>query len=435
MLFIISILLLVVLVIVTAVIVQSIVKQSQTITSQAAGNIKPTSSPKLVYSPMSLISEYFDYSANPNAPCIQEDSTLSWSASGGLLPGESFVFTPQKPSCGNRAIMSKLVWDNSALQLTSAMPGTPAFFDANDAAASFIGKKITAPNFGNSAQLCMFTDTSAIQPYPFYTFTIKNIGSATAYNVKFTGLDKNDWPSNYYHHCLKGDADHDGWNDAGEELLLHYSYFVSGDYTKRKTFVGSSYLKDHGTLSPNDEIDFYPADFNDDGVVDATDIASISTHINQGNGITLDQRYNPNVSSQAFDWERYDLDGSGFVDQNDLNIVRSLVGQPIPPVTDAIPPTAKITQPFTNSSVTRGTQTLIGLYAWDNLAISKVEIYNNGNLLCSLTDPNAVKLPNPLFSCWWNVPNKPNATYVLTAKAYDAAGNVGTSTSVTVATN
>src|SRR5437667_2425985 len=87
---------------------------------------------------------------------------------------------------------------------------------------------------------------------------------------------------------------------------------------------------------------------------------------------------------------------------------------------DATPPTATITSPSAGSTVA-GTVT-IGVSASDNVGVTKVECYINDVLASTSTTGS--------FS--WNTTAYPNGSYTLRAKAYDAAGNVGTSATTTV---
>ncbi len=57
-----------------------------------------------------------------------------------------------------------------------------------------------------------------------------------------------------------------------------------------------------------------------------------------------------------------------------------------------------------------------------NVGVALVNFYVNGGLQCSGTGN----------TCNWNVPAKPGAAYSLQAIAYDAAGNAGSSSMITV---
>ena len=91
-------------------------------------------------------------------------------------------------------------------------------------------------------------------------------------------------------------------------------------------------------------------------------------------------------------------------------------------VADISSPTVSVTSPA-NSATVSGTVS-ITTSAADNVGVTKVEMYVNGVLLA--TDTAAP------YSFSWDTTAYTNGTYTLYAKAYDAAGNVGQSSSVTV---
>ncbi|RJS20689.1 serine protease [Corallococcus sp. H22C18031201] len=89
---------------------------------------------------------------------------------------------------------------------------------------------------------------------------------------------------------------------------------------------------------------------------------------------------------------------------------------------DTTAPTTSLTAPAAGA-VLSGTST-VSATASDNVGVSRVEFYAGTTLLgTDSTAPYAVD---------WNTASVANGAYVLTAKAYDAAGNVGTSSSVSV---
>jgi subtilisin family serine protease len=92
-------------------------------------------------------------------------------------------------------------------------------------------------------------------------------------------------------------------------------------------------------------------------------------------------------------------------------------------VRDSIAPTVNITSPANNATVTRRAIVTIAATATDNIGVTRVEFYVKGVLTC--TDTTAA------FTCTWTVPNT-KGVYTLQAKGYDAAGNVGTSSTVSV---
>ena len=89
---------------------------------------------------------------------------------------------------------------------------------------------------------------------------------------------------------------------------------------------------------------------------------------------------------------------------------------------DTAAPTASITSPANGANV-KGLVD-VSVSAADNVAVTEVELYVDG-------EPHATDLTSPyLFS--WDTTKETNVSHTLAAKAYDAAGNVGTSTTVTV---
>ncbi len=89
---------------------------------------------------------------------------------------------------------------------------------------------------------------------------------------------------------------------------------------------------------------------------------------------------------------------------------------------DTTPPVVSLTSPTSNSTVS-GTTTL-SASASDNIGVSRVEYYLDGNLLsASNLSP---------YSYGWNSATAANGSHTLFAKAYDAAGNAGQSTSISV---
>lgn len=90
---------------------------------------------------------------------------------------------------------------------------------------------------------------------------------------------------------------------------------------------------------------------------------------------------------------------------------------------DTTPPTVTITSPSNGASVFRNFTYTIRASATDNLKVAKVEFYINNVL--RTTDTTSP------YTSSWRVPNVRNASYTITAKAYDTSGNTATS-SITV---
>jgi hypothetical protein len=98
------------------------------------------------------------------------------------------------------------------------------------------------------------------------------------------------------------------------------------------------------------------------------------------------------------------------------------IGGGTPPPGDTTPPTTSITAPSAGSTVS-GTVTY-SANASDNVGVTRVEFYVGSTLIATdTTSP---------YSISWNTANHANGGYSLTTRAYDAAGNVGTSSAASV---
>lgn len=108
----------------------------------------------------------------------------------------------------------------------------------------------------------------------------------------------------------------------------------------------------------------------------------------------------------------------------DRNEALAVIPVPPQPAPEIVPPTVFITTPVSGSVVKRNSIINVVATASDNVEVTKVEFYNTGVLIC--TDVIAP------YNCAWKVPKNPNISYILQAKAHDAAGNTGVSNIVTV---
>lgn len=94
---------------------------------------------------------------------------------------------------------------------------------------------------------------------------------------------------------------------------------------------------------------------------------------------------------------------------------------------DSVAPRVVITSPAHGATIPRNALIQIKARARDNIAVSSVEIYVNGKLLCKDTVAP--------YACRWLVPAAPNAFYELTAVARDSNGNSSESRMVRVSSN
>jgi hypothetical protein len=88
------------------------------------------------------------------------------------------------------------------------------------------------------------------------------------------------------------------------------------------------------------------------------------------------------------------------------------------PTGDNTPPSVSIVSPLNGSIVAKKSNVTIAATASDNVGVARVEFLVNGALQCS-----DVSAP---YSCNWKVPNPPNRTYQIQARAFDGAGNSAT---------
>jgi subtilisin family serine protease len=91
-------------------------------------------------------------------------------------------------------------------------------------------------------------------------------------------------------------------------------------------------------------------------------------------------------------------------------------------VADTTPPVVAITQPLAGTRVTRNLT--IAVSATDNVGVAHVSIYVDNVQLC-----NDTQAP---YTCSWNPKKYSAGSHTITAKAWDAAGNVGQALPVTV---
>ena len=93
---------------------------------------------------------------------------------------------------------------------------------------------------------------------------------------------------------------------------------------------------------------------------------------------------------------------------------------------DTVAPTVAITSPANGTKVSN--QQKIVVTSSDNVGVTKLEVYLDGVLACTVTAPSIP--PSVLFT--WNTMGLPAGTHTLQTYAYDAAGNVGQSAVITV---
>jgi hypothetical protein len=167
---------------------------------------------------------------------------------------------------------------------------------------------------------------------------------------------------------------------------------------------------------------------NGSAVKETVNVSAAASGVVSSIGLSLDQASVMVVRgpSAAYTWNTtkvgngphswkataYDAAGNSIA----TSAVTTIVNNP-----DTTAPVIAITQPL-SAMVARKSRVTLAAAASDNVGVVKVEFYVNGTLRC--TDTAAP------YTCAWRVPAAAGKSYVLQAKAYDAAGNIAVSSSV-----
>lgn len=395
--------------------------------SSGSGGGSKKSSSDMTTLPLSLVSEDVQFQgSNGDDSCITEDDYLYWQAEGYLDPGETFTYAPPLPACDGyiAAISVSASWSGSGMEIKTIVPDTDMTSDNLEQQ----GMQLYASPNGTTAQLCMFPHF--LNGSRDYTISITNRSAEPITGIRIRGRSENDWPYLFYSSCFEADGDNDGWNDSLEHtmsLMVYPIGYIDGVYQKN-ILRGSDYLKSIATSGDGfDEIDGYPADFNDDGAVDAEDLAILSGYLGEGNGIPLEtitpNRDTAGFWNNVFPWRRYDLDADGYVGDEDAEIVEALIGKPVPMQKDILFPTARITYPTEGQVLVKGQYLQMRGHAWDNLKIARVDYLVDGRVACTATS-GATRYPSqsPFYQCGWTL-SKRNGSYELQMKIWDHTGN------------
>jgi len=94
------------------------------------------------------------------------------------------------------------------------------------------------------------------------------------------------------------------------------------------------------------------------------------------------------------------------------------------PVADTAAPVTAVTSPANGSSIASARSVNVTVASSDNIGVTKAELYINGRLVFTSTAGN--------FTYKWSTSKLARGTYQLQSRAYDAAGNVGSSSVVSV---
>lgn len=372
------------------------------------------------------------------------DDFMNWTVTGQIAPGDSYTYTPRWPISSASEVpdmSASLRWSGATtLRMTTVVPMNDQV-SAADPSVDHTGQTITAPVIGSTAALCMFFVPSNSVPTFNYALTITNVGTAAATSVSLTGQESNGYTSNFGPFCNRADADGDGWNDTLEEGTVDLTAPSSGTTAQKLNVLGVDYLGNKSATSTvNDEVDSYPPDVNDDGIVDQADVDEITSWVGQGTGVPQSRVDYSGVGPNRYQvqtglWRRYDLNGDGLVTAADVSWVQAEVGRPVPDPVDVIAPWVAF-DPSSGTSFPRRTSVWLGANARDNRALTGVRFAVNGSTLtqqCTdptteMSDPTNIHDPAvPEYECVWTTPGK-RTTVTLTITATDAAGHASTST-------
>jgi len=118
----------------------------------------------------------------------------------------------------------------------------------------------------------------------------------------------------------------------------------------------------------------------------------------------------------------------GVLSRSDSTVITVLPAVPPPPTGDTVAPVVTITN-RTNGSTFTGNIPSFTIKATDNIAVVRIELWVDGYPRAVAThDPQLTALPD-INGLSWRTRNIPTGSvHTVTAKAYDAAGNVGTTT-------
>lgn len=164
------------------------------------------------------------------------------------------------------------------------------------------------------------------------------------------------------------------------------------------------------SASASDNVDVDRVEFYVDGVLSNTDITSPYSYSWDTTSVANGTH---KLIAKAFDA----AGNSGQSSEITVTVSNAIV--------DSTPPTSSITSPSAGSALSGNAA--VAATATDNVAVTKVELYVDGSLIGNdTTSP---------YSFVWNTSAIANGVHTLFVKAYDAAGNVGQSSTISVMVN
>jgi glutamine cyclotransferase len=206
-----------------------------------------------------------------------------------------------------------------------------------------------------------------------------------------------------------------------------YSFAVTAYYTSGVESSYSNIVSVPEMVPPTISISSPASNASVSGVVSVTANASDNVGVTKVefyvNGVL---KATDTAAPYAYSWDTSSLTAGSYTLTAKAYDAAGNIGQSgtvsVTVVKDTTAPTVSVTSPANGAAVS-GTVTITASAA-DNVGVSSVEFYANTTLL-SVTNVSPYRFN-------WNTTTFANGNYSLTAKAYDAAGNVGQSQSVTI---
>lgn len=139
------------------------------------------------------------------------------------------------------------------------------------------------------------------------------------------------------------------------------------------------------------------------------------------------------ITAQAYD-QAGNLGISSLINVIAVDAVQISPTPTTAPLSDTTPPVITIISPKNGDILPRATSfNLAATYSDASLirleGNKSFDFYANGKVICRTATYND---QYGGYTCLWGVPSKPNATYTITAKAYDIANNLGISSPITI---
>ncbi len=218
------------------------------------------------------------------------------------------------------------------------------------------------------------------------------------------------------------------WSSTPPPPANTFTEVEANDTVATANIVGKTYTAIQGNLSVATDKDFFALSLNPgetlaiamtgptgvDWDLKLVNAAGTQLAISQGSTATENITYtNTGTTATTVYANVYVYSG---VSATPYNLGLTYSGGTTPPPADTTAPTATATETGTSGTIT------LAATASDNVGVTKVEFYIDNALVgTSTTSPYSVTYNSALLT---------NGTHSLVAKAYDAAGNIGSSTAV-----